>query len=72
VTSDSDHKSKDNINYYYYLLAFIDVLGQKEAFQNLDNQPLSDDHPKLIEAHKQTAFFVETLRYKKGDGSILK
>jgi len=54
--------SKGNINYYFYLLAFIDVLGQKEAFQNLDNQPLSDDHPKLIEAHKQTAFFVETLR----------
>jgi len=54
--------SKGNINYYFYLLAFIDVLGQKEAFQGLENQPLADNHPKLIEAHKQTAFFVETLR----------
>jgi hypothetical protein len=53
---------KNNINYYYYLVAFIDVLGQKEAFQALENQPLEDNHPKLIEAHKQTALFVETLR----------
>ena len=54
--------SNDKINYYFYLLAFIDVLGQKEAFADLGNEPLTDDHPKLIEAHKQTAFFIETLR----------
>lgn len=54
--------SKGNIHYYFYLLAFIDVLGQKESFQDLENQPLSDNHPKLIEAHKQTALFIETLR----------
>jgi len=54
--------SKTNINYYHYLLAFVDILGQKEAFRDLTNQPLTDNHPKLIEAHKQTAFFVETLR----------
>ena len=62
MASDSNCKSKGNINYYYYLLAFIDVLGQKEAFQGIENQPLADNHPQLIEAHKQTAFFVETLR----------
>lgn len=62
MASDSGHKSKENINYYFYLLAFIDVLGQKEAFRSIENQPLTDNHPQLIEAHKQTAFFVETLR----------
>ena len=62
MTINLDQTSKGNINYYYYLVVFIDVLGQKEAFQNLGNQPLTDNHPKLIEAHKQTAFFVETLR----------
>lgn len=62
MTINLDQTSKGNINYYYYLVVFIDVLGQKEAFQNLGNQPLADNHPKLIEAHKQTAFFVETLR----------
>jgi hypothetical protein len=43
-------------------VAFIDVLGQKEAFQNLEGQSLEDNHPKLIEAHKQTVWFVENLR----------
>lgn len=52
----------NNINYYYYLVAFVDVLGQKEAFRDLENQPLEDNHPKLIEAHKQTVLFIETLR----------
>lgn len=54
--------SKGNINYYFYLLAFVDVLGQKEVFQELENEALSDNHPKLIEAHKQTALFVDRLR----------
>jgi len=54
--------SKGNINYYFYLLSFIDVLGQKEVFRELENEDLSDNHPKLIEAHKQTALFVEKLR----------
>lgn len=62
MANDTEHKSKQNINYYFYLLAFIDVLGQKEAFQSIENQLLTDNHPQLIEAHKQTAFFVETLR----------
>ncbi len=60
--SNLKYMPNNNINYYYYLVAFIDVLGQKEAFQDLGNQSLADNHPKLIEAHKQTAFFVETLR----------
>jgi len=54
--------SKGNINYYFYLLAFVDVLGQKEIFQELEKEALSDNHPKLIEAHKQTALFVDELR----------
>ncbi|NQT21847.1 MAG: hypothetical protein HQ579_00230 [Candidatus Omnitrophica bacterium] len=62
MAKDMENKSKENINYYWYLLSFIDVLGQKEAFQGIENQPLTDNHPQLIEAHKQTAFFVETLR----------
>jgi hypothetical protein len=62
VANDLGHKSKENINYYFYLLAFIDVLGQKEAFRSIENQPLTDNHPQLIEAHKQTVFFIETLR----------
>ena len=62
MPNNSKNSSKDNINYHYYLLAFIDVLGQKDAFQKIENQPLTDNHPDLIEAHKQTAFFVETLR----------
>lgn len=61
MTSNSDMPN-DNINYYYYLVAFIDILGQKEAFQNLEGQSLEDNHPKLIEAHKQTVWFVENLR----------
>jgi len=32
--------SDDKINYNFYLLAFIDVLGQKEAFSDLGSQPL--------------------------------
>jgi len=54
--------AEDNINYYHYLVAFIDILGQKEAFQGLEGQSLEDNHPRLIEAHKQTAMFVEVLR----------
>jgi len=52
----------NDINYYYYLVAFIDILGQKEAFQNLEGLPLQDNDHKLIEVHKQTAMFVESLR----------
>lgn len=51
-----------DINYCNYLVAFVDILGQKEAFQGLEGQSLEDNHPKLIEAHKQTAMFVEALR----------
>jgi hypothetical protein len=57
-----NNMSKGNINYYFYLLAFVDVLGQKEIFQELEQEALSDNHPKLIEAHKQTALFVDKLR----------
>lgn len=60
---DKDNKNMtNNINYYYYLVAFVDILGQKEVFRDLEKQSLEDNHPKLIEAHKQTARFVETLR----------
>ena len=53
---------RDNIRYNYYFVAFIDVLGQKELFQTLEGQTLTDDDPKLIEVHKKTVMFVESLR----------
>lgn len=53
---------KDKINYCFYVMAFIDILGQKEIFQNLEDQPFEHNDPRLIEAHKQTAGFVETFR----------
>ena len=53
---------RDNISYNYYLVAFIDILGQKELFQTLEGQALTDNDPKLIEVHKKTVMFVESLR----------
>jgi len=37
-------------------------LGQKEAFKNIENLPLADNHPKLVETHKQTALFINNFR----------
>jgi hypothetical protein len=56
---------KDSIAYRCYLIAFIDVLGQKEAFQGLDVLPKDDDDElskKFIQAHRQTVEFVESFR----------
>ncbi|MCK4809778.1 MAG: hypothetical protein KAS99_02430 [Candidatus Omnitrophica bacterium] len=54
---------KKDFNYCYYLVAFIDVLGQKEAFQGINDLPKNEDEKeKLIQAHSHTALFVEELR----------
>jgi len=53
---------KNDFNYCYYLVAFIDVLGQKEAFQGINDLPKTkEEEQKLIEAHSQTALFIEEL-----------
>lgn len=58
------------IEYNFYLVAFIDILGQKESFKeqgkyiDLNLKSLSDDlfQEKLINAHKETAVTIENLR----------
>jgi len=56
---------KKDHNYGYYLVAFIDILGQKEAFQGINSVPAEgegDLKEKLDEAHDQTVHFVEVFR----------
>ena len=49
--------------YYNYLVAFVDVLGQKEAFSCINSIPINpEEKQKLIEAHKQTVGYIEILR----------
>jgi len=59
------------INYGFYLIAFIDILGQKEEFKEkgryLDEIPeylinREKINQKLLEAHKQTIDVIEFLR----------
>lgn len=52
-------------SYYYYLVAFIDVLGQREAFKGIDVFPADEDNEtreRFIEAHEQTVFFIDSFR----------
>ncbi len=57
---------ENDINYSNYVVAFIDVLGQKKAFEGID--VLTQDsmdisfEKKLIEAHKATAHFLDKFR----------
>lgn len=54
--------SKD-FNFSYSVVAFIDVLGQKEAFQNINKMPENEEEERvLIQAFKDTAYFIEKLR----------
>ncbi len=56
---------KKDHNYCYYLVAFIDILGQKGAFQGINSVPAEgegDLKEKLDEAHEQTVHFVEVFR----------
>lgn len=54
---------KDKLQYHNYLLAFIDVLGQKEAFKDIHGIPTSlEEKEKLIEVLKQTVEFVKWFR----------
>ena len=56
---------KKDHNYGNYLVAFIDILGQKEAFQGINSVPAEGEEDlkeKLSEAHEQTVHFVEVFR----------
>ena len=51
------------MEYCVYLVAFIDVLGQKDAFQDLYSLNFDDDfEKKLKEAHSQTVLFIKDFR----------
>jgi len=53
---------KKNSNYCHYLVAFIDILGQKEAFYGIDRLPQTkEEEQKLIKAHSETVLFIEEL-----------
>lgn len=54
---------KEDFDYYNYVVAFIDVLGQKEAFEGLHYVPVTkEETEKFKQAHSKTAFFIEELR----------
>jgi len=49
--------------YCYYVVAFIDVLGQKDEFKGIDSVPTDEkSKKKLISAHEETVIFLETFR----------
>jgi len=56
---------KKDIKYGYYAVAFIDILGQKDVFNQLNNIEF-DDKPetkdKIIQIDEDSAGFVEKLR----------
>jgi hypothetical protein len=54
---------KNGYNYGYYLVAFVDVLGQKEAFRDINAMPETEEASQnLLNAHKQTVGFVRRFR----------
>lgn len=55
-------RSNDKIYYDYYAMAFIDILGQKDQFNALDERVLEHDSRSLIEVHKNTVMYVDRLR----------
>src|SRR5437867_4433604 len=49
--------------FQFYLVAFIDVLGQKQAFEGVHRLPQSErDREQLVRALKETVAFVEAFR----------
>lgn len=56
-----------DINYSFYGVGFIDVLGQKEDFAGITDFPANGEtdeefKSKLVEAHKKTAHFINQFR----------
>jgi len=52
-----------NWHYSYHAVAFIDILGQKDAFKQIVKVPTDPEgHQRLIKALKDTVGFVEFLR----------
>lgn len=69
MLKETEWKMKNDNNWCYYLVASVDVLGQKEAFKGIDDLPTDKkSEEKLIEAHKDTVLFIEAFR--EGFGNI--
>ncbi len=57
-----------NANYGYYVGAFVDILGQKEAFQGINHLPRNEEEKrKLEEVDENTACVIERFRQRFGE-----
>ena len=55
--------SKGKINWRFYIIAYLDVMGQKEAFKNIASVPKTKKQEKqLIQALKKTYTFIGHFR----------
>jgi len=63
MASVNTHRDDENWHYSYHAVAFIDILGQKDAFKQIVKVPTEQEgHQQLIKALKDTVGFVEFLR----------
>ncbi|MCK4308239.1 hypothetical protein KAW50_08450 [candidate division WOR-3 bacterium] len=54
---------EEGLNWCYYLVAFIDVLGQKEAFREINHLPSNEEEKKRFgKVYEETVLFVGKLR----------
>lgn len=54
---------KCDYNWCNYLVASVDVLGQKESFKNMQAIPTDDESKKkFIKGHEEAALFIEAFR----------
>ena len=57
------HEAKDNVTFGYYLVAFVDVLNQKEALRKFKGLPQTEEGMKeFIETAKETFGVVDGIR----------
>jgi len=57
------HKARDSVTFGYYLVAFIDVLNQKEALRKFKGLPETEQAMKeFIETAKGTFGVVDGIR----------
>jgi hypothetical protein len=50
-------------NWCNYLVASVDVLGQKEAFKDMQAIPTDEESKKKFrKAHEETVLFIESFR----------
>lgn len=58
-----DNSSQNNFQFNYYLVAYVDVLNQKNILQNIDHLPENDDEKALfVEALKNSFGVVNAFR----------